>query len=163
MGRVTISDVILTDVADAIREKTKTSDTISPLNFADMIMSIVGGSEGGSSSSDYFFQEYSSSNNININSRNEYIDIDYDDVEWLIIIPMQINSGGQYAFTGGVYIPNVFGRTERTSYGVSTFSIIGCGSGSEITVSDGVITLTKGQNCTIYADIPYGIIGKAKS
>lgn len=160
MGRVTISDVILTDVADAIREKTKTSDTISPLNFADMIMSIVGGDENG-----LFFQEYSSANSININSSTVYIDLDIEnteDIEYLLFFPISPDSGGQYGCNGGVYIPNLFGRLERTSYGSSTWNNIGCGSGDEIKVVDGQLVLHKGQNSYINANILYGIIGKVK-
>lgn len=51
MGRVTISDSILTDVADAIREKTETEDKISPVDFAELIQGIEG--EGNNPLLDY--------------------------------------------------------------------------------------------------------------
>lgn len=45
MARTTIDDSILTSVADSIRAKTETTESISPLYFADMIDSISGGGE----------------------------------------------------------------------------------------------------------------------
>lgn len=43
MGRVAISDTILTDIADAIREKTSTSSLIKPSEMASAISDISGG------------------------------------------------------------------------------------------------------------------------
>ena len=159
MARVTIDDSILKDTADAIREKTGTAQGIGVEQFATIIASISGG--GGDS--EYFFQEYESASYISLNNSTAEIDLDADAVEWLVMFPMQLDSGGQYAFTGGVYIPGVFGRTERTSYGVSTFSIIGCGSGDEMSVSDGVLRVRRTNNSGIYDGVRYGIIGKAVS
>lgn len=157
MARVTIDDEILTGIADAIRDKTETEDGISPLNFAQMIESISGGEDNG-----LFFQEYSSANDVQLNNYTHYIDIDVDDVEWLIFFPLQSNLGGQYACNGGVYIPNVLGRMERTSYGVSTSALLGCGSGEEMRVVDGQLLLRRSNNTYIISNVRYGIVGKAK-
>lgn len=157
MSRVTIDDYILTSTANAIREQLGTSGMISPLKFPSLIQSIECGEDNG-----LFYQEYSSVNNININSGTAYIDLDVDDVEWLIFFPLADSVPGNYSCTGGIYIPNVFGLVERSSYGASTLSTIGCKYGTDIQVSDGMLSLHKGQNCTIFAGFKYGIIGKEK-
>lgn len=113
--------------------------------------------------SDLFFQEYSSVNSININTATAYIDLDVDDVEWLVFFPLEDKVFGNYNCSGGVYIPGVFGIVERTSYGNTSFSTIGCRAGTDMVVEDGVLSIHKpSQSCTIVAGTKYGIIGKEK-
>lgn len=47
MAKVTINESTLTSIADAIREKTSTSDRIQAIDMADMILSIEGGGGSG--------------------------------------------------------------------------------------------------------------------
>lgn len=150
----------LTQIADSIRSKDGTTDLIPATDFPQRILDIP---SGGDSSNGLFYQEWISVNTVNLNGSTVNIDLNVNDVEWLIMFPLQIEASGQYSCAGGVYIPDLFGRLERTAYGVSIFSFMGAGSGTEMTVSNGVLSLVRTSNTYIYADVRYGIVGKEKA
>ena len=149
----------LTQIANSIRSKDGTTESIIATDFPQRILDIP---SGGGSDNGLFFQEYSSASDISINNSVLNIDLNVNDVEWLIMFPMQSNSLAQYSCTGGVYIPDVLGALSRTGYGVTNFSVMGCGSGTEMTVSNGVLSLVRGQNTYVMAGLKYGIVGKEK-
>lgn len=113
--------------------------------------------------SDLFYQEFSSTNDVQLNGNNLHINLDVDEVDFLIVFPLTNTVKGNYAFSGGIYVPDVFGRADRTSYGNTGYSIMGCGVGTDIFVNDGVLTISKTQSCIIFANTAYGIIGKART
>lgn len=148
---------LFTQIANSIRSKDGTTEPIVANNFPQRILDIPsGGSDNG-----LFFQEYSSASDINIYSSTLNIDLNANDVEWLIMFPMQSDAKAQYSFPGAVYIPGIFGRTDRTAYNVKEFSTMGCGSGTDLTVSNGVLSIRRSSNnAYVMAGVQYGIVGK---
>ena len=150
---------LLTQIADSIRSKDGTTELIHAPDMPQRILDIP----SGGSDSDLFYQEYSSVNTIDVKNIGASIDLIANDVEWLIMFPLQATSSEHYAISGGIYIPSIFGWLERTGYSQTTFTVIGCNKGTDMTVSDGVLTLKKSNNAGyIYPDVKYGIVGKAK-
>lgn len=159
MAKYTIDSSTLTDIADAIRGQYGETDKIAVTDFAEAIANI----EGGGGSNGLFYQEFQHVGSaINLNGEALLIPLDVDDVEFLIIFPLNNGTSGQYLMTGGIYIPSIFGALDRTSYGSYVMSTIGARSGSEIQVNKGMLRLAKGQNVYIQSDVTYGIIGKAR-
>jgi len=150
---------LLSQIADSIRSKDGTTELIYAQDMPQRILDIPsGGSDSG-----LFYQEYASVNTIDVKNVGASIDLIANDVEWLIMFPLQATSSGQYAISGGLYIPGMLGVLERTGYGQTTFITLGCYAGTDMTVSDGVLTLKKwNQSGFIYPDVKYGIVGKAK-
>ena len=150
---------LLQQIADSVRSKDGTTELIHAPDLPQRILDIPsGGSDSG-----LFYQEFASVNTIDVKNVGASIDLIVNDVEWLIMFPLQATSSAHYAISGGVYIPGMFGGLDRTGYGQTTFVTLGCTSGTEMTVSDGVLTLKKSnQTAYIYSDVKYGIVGKAK-
>lgn len=150
----------LTQIANSIRSKDGTTEPIVANDFPQRILDIP---SGGGSDNGLFFQKYLSTSDINIYNSTLNIDLNVNDVEWLIMFPMQSDAKAQYSCPGGVYIPGILGRTDRTAYNVEEFSTLGCGSGTDITVANGVLSLRRSSNnAYIMAGVQYGIVGKEK-
>ena len=150
----------LTQIADSIRSKDGTTEPIIATDFPQRILDIP---SGGGSDNGLFFQEYSSASDVNIYASTLNIDLNVNDVEWLIMFPMQSDAKSQYSCPGGVYIPDVLGRLDRTAYNVKEFSTMGCGSGTDMTVSNGVLSLHRSSNnAYVMSGLQFGIVGKEK-
>lgn len=145
-----INDTTLTGIADAIRDKLGETVEYPVQSLADKIASISGG--------DVKAILYNADVTQNINGSPATISLDSSSVDWLVIFPASTESKGQYAMSGGVYVPALFGSLDRTSYGSTVWSTIGCRAGSEITVNNGILTLSKSQNTFIYEGSEYFIV-----
>lgn len=128
------------------------------------ILDVIGTlSGGGGESNGLHFNEFSAVTSVNLNGTPVNISLDCDDVDWLIMFPLQGSGASQYACGGGLYMKDVFGMLSRTSYGTSAFSSLGASYGGEMIVENGVLTISKSQNCYVNGGDLYGIVYKEKS
>lgn len=114
MSRITIDDGILTDVASAIRNKNGSSESISPIDFANMIDSI---STGDGSSNPVEVLE------VILTNASESVTLPtskvMSDISWITVIPIDAvalsGSASRYV-AAGVYFPNGNSQISSKTY-----------------------------------------------
>ena len=112
MSRVTIDDGILTDVAESIRNKNGTTESISPIDFATLIDGISAG-QGDSDNSVEVLE-------VILTNAAESVTLPTSkamaDISWITVIPVDalvfVGSANRYV-AAGVYFPN--GNTQISS------------------------------------------------